>query len=417
MPKILVDVVTIWGTPATGPVSVGLTVTAPNAAPEVTLQRGTARLFSYDLPDVEQTFTVSAASSNFWTAAASISFHPNPGGRKSVTLFGIAHKADLSTAGGATTITVTITLQQLADVSKAMGISFGTPHKVMDVQSDILNPGGSGSTLFNIRPSTAPVSQARLFILKWKSSGTSIGVYVPQAALRNLGNYNLFFKPPKHGGWTTQGVVGLYMAWNGNLEHKSLIAQTELSGSSYILCLAFEEDGPLPAYGTSQSGVLNLLEEIDYFLRLYLTGTQASPQVGKVAMSCFSAGANHVSTIIRTFPTTLLAKLKGLFVLDGNDFDLTPLSGVNDRAIRIYVSAEKFKSVPQTTAGTTKRGPNGSFEFRSAAKLSSGDPAVIYFYAPWQVWQTYDPRFGDWMSVHQVIPSYFQSHALKTSGV
>jgi hypothetical protein len=253
------------------------------------------------------------------------------------------------------------------------------------------------------------------FLFQWKSGGARVGVYVPQKATLALGNYNLFFKPPKHDTWTTPDVAGLYMTWNGTMEHKSLIAQTEFSGSSYVLCLAFEEDGPLGDYGASSAGAMALLEEIDFFLRLRLTGTASKPAVGKVALSCFSAGATHVSAIVAVKGTELLSRLKGLFILDGNDFDVRSLVAA-DRAIRIYVAESKFANVA-SGSGTTRRGPYGSFEYRGGGALPGGDPALIYLYAPQPLWHDFNPYFKDWMSVHQIIPSYFMSHALMTSGV
>ena len=416
MPTILMDVVTIRGVPVTSAVAVGLTVTTPTAAAAVIVPRS-GRFFAYTLPEETQSFRITAASDPYWPADLSVSYSPGAGGRSSVSHVGIAHSIDKNTVGGVTTLTVTLVLQQVSNVTSMMGHSFSNPYNVMDVQAKILNPGGSGSSLFNMTPAKVGVTPQRLWVLKWKSTGTCIGVYVPQAGMR-LGNYNLFFKPRRHLQTTTPDALGIYMTWQGDLLHKMLVAQTEISGSSYILCLAFEEDGPLPAYGSSQSGVVDLLEEIDYFLRLNLTGTQANPAVGKVALSCFSAGATRVAQIIGTAPTVLLGKVKGLFILDGNDFNVNMSSFGRDLALRIYVSEQKFKAIPQKNlAGAVTSGPGGSFEYRSPATISSGDPAVTYFYAPWEVWKTYDVRFANWMSVHQVIPGRFMSHALKSSGV
>jgi hypothetical protein len=86
--------------------------------------------------------------------------------------------------------------------------------------------------------------------------------------------------------------------------------------------------------------------------------------------------------------TELLGKLKGLFILDGNDFEVRSLVAA-DRAIRIYVAESKFASVA-SGSGTIKRGPYGSFEFRGGGSLASGDPTVIYLYAPQPLWHDFN---------------------------
>jgi hypothetical protein len=414
MPKVVIKTVTIKGTPVTFQVTAVLQITQPTAS-DVPLTRVGPGMYSCNLPDNDMSIAATAESPDYWKSETRVDIHPLPSSRKmSVTTFGVGKTVDLDIGANPITLTITLTMQKVSDVRRGMGISFGSPQTVMDFGSQILNPGGSGTTLFNQIPTSAALLQDRLFMMKWKSSGTIVGVYVPQAA-GNLGNYNVFFKPPRHGGWTTPGVTGLYMTWTGNREHKCLIAQTELSKSSYILCFAFEEDGPLPAYGQHQSGLLELLDEIDYYLRLVFNGSADRPYVRNLALSCFSAGAEHVKNICSGRASVLLSKLKGLFILDGNDFDISGLAN-GDRAIRIYVAARKFNSV-LSGPGVTIQGPNGSFEFHSSGKISSGDPAVTYLYAPPAFWQTYDPSFTDWMSVHQKIPGFFQSHALKTSGI
>jgi hypothetical protein len=80
------------------------------------------------------------------------------------------------------TLTITLTLQKIADVTAQSGISFGSPHTVMKVEREILNPAGSGGTLLNI-------------------TQTSVGV-----------TPNLFFL------FQTPAVAGLYMTWNGTME-------------------------------------------------------------------------------------------------------------------------------------------------------------------------------------------------------
>jgi hypothetical protein len=414
MPKVVINTVTIKGTPVTFQVTAALQITQPTVS-DVPLTRLGPGVYSCNLPDSEMSIAATAESPDYWKSETRVDIHSlSTSRRMSVTTFGLGKTVDLDIGANPITLTITLTMQKVSDVRGGMGISFGSPQTVMDFGTQILNPSGSGITLLNQTPTPAALLQDHLFMMKWKSSGTIVGVYVPQAA-GNLGNYNVFFKPPRHGGWTTPGVTGLYMTWTGNREHKCLIAQTELSKSSYILCFAFEEDGPLPAYGQHQSGLMELLEEIDYYLRLVFNGSADGPNVGNVALSCFSAGSEHVKNVCSGQGSILLSKLKGLFILDGNDFDISGLAN-GSRAIRIYVAAQKFKSVLKSP-GATVQGPNGSFEFHSSGNISSGNPAVIYLYVPEPFWQAYDPSFADWMSVHQKIPGFFQSHALKTSGI
>ncbi|HET9406748.1 MAG TPA: hypothetical protein VFO39_05885 [Candidatus Sulfotelmatobacter sp.] len=414
MPRVLIKVINIYRTPVDFSVTASLKVTRPNQA-DVPLTRLAPGQYAGNLPDTDQSITASAESSEYWVNETVVDIHPIPGSRRmATTVSGVGKIVDIDTSVSPITLTITLVLQKVANFRNSMGISFGSPQTVMDFSSPILNPGGSGTTLFNQAPTPAALLQNNLYMMKWKSSGTFVGVYVPQAG--TIGNYNVFFKPPRHGGWTTPGVTGLYLTWTGNREHKCLIAQAELSKSSYILCFAFEEDGPMPAYGQHQAGLMELLDEIDYFLRLVFKGSADRPDVRNVALSCFSAGAERVKAVCAGRGTALLSKLKGLFILDGNDFDISRLIGAGDRAIRIYVAARKFNSALQS-AGTTVQGPNGSFEFRSGASLPSGNPAVIYLYVPEAFWRAYDPSFSDWMSIHQRIPGYFQSHALKTCGI
>lgn len=414
MPKVVLNTVTIKRTPVTFQVSAALRITRPTAS-DVPLTRVAPGVYSCNLPDSDMSIVATAESPDYWKSETRVDIRPLPSSRRmSVRTFGVGKTVDLDIAANPITLTITLTMQKVADFRPGMGISFGSPQTVMDVGSQILNPSGSGITLFNQTPTAAALLQDHLYMMKWKSSGTTVGVYVPQAA-GNLGNYNVFFKPPRHGGWTTPGVTGLYMTWTGARDHKCLIAQTELSKSSYILCFAFEEDGPLPAYGQHQSGLMELLEEIDFYLRLVFNGSADGPAVRNVALSCFSAGAEHVKNVCSGQGNVLLSKLKGLFILDGNDFDISSLTNGN-RAIRIYVAARKFNSV-LNSPGSTVQGPNGSFEFHSSGNISSGNPAVIYLYVPPPFWQAYDPSFTDWMSVHQKIPGFFQSHAFKTSGI
>ncbi|HSY93367.1 MAG TPA: hypothetical protein VK812_18535 [Candidatus Binatus sp.] len=411
MLKVVIKTVTIRGTPVTFQVTAALQIARPTAS-DVPLTRVAPGVYSCNLPEGDMSIAATAESPDYWKTETRVMISPLP--RIHFGTSGVGKTVDVDFGTNPITLTITLTMQKVSDVRQSMGISFGSPQTVMDFGPQILNPSGSGITLFNQTPTPAALLQQNLYMMKWKSSGTIVGVYVPQAA-GNLGNYNVFFKPPRHGGWTTPGVTGLYMTWTGARDHKCLIAQTELSKSSYIVCFAFEEDGPLPAYGQHQSGLMELLEEIDYYLRLDFKGSADRPDVRNVALSCFSAGAEHVKNVCGGPGSVLLSKLKGLFILDGNDFDISSLANGN-RAIRIYVAERKFNSV-LNSPGSTVQGPNGSFEFHSTGNIASGNPAIIYLYVPLAFWHAYDPSFTDWMSVHQKIPGFFESHALKTSGI
>jgi hypothetical protein len=127
--------------------------------------------------------------------------------------------------------------------------------------------------------------------------------------------------------------------------------------------------------------------------------------------------ATRVAQILGTVPTARLGKGKGPFILDGSDFNVNKPSYRRDLAVGI--AQLKLNAIAQKNlAGAVTTGPVGSFEYRSPATISSGDPAVTYFYTPGRsgkptVWFA---NFTNWMSVHQVVPGRFLGHALKSSG-
>jgi hypothetical protein len=220
------------------------------------------------------------------------------------------------------------------------------------------------------------------------------------------------------------------MDWSGDRSHKNLNAATEAAGSSYVLCLAFEEDGRMGSYGESGAGVVELIEEIDFLLRRSFPGVplQPSPNVERIALSCFSSGCDHLGKIFAKSSLPPLAdKLKGVFNFDGhlNDGGFANLiaaitgwygGGGNSKTVRFYMSEGKFSKLLDGVAGLRVPGPHGSYEFRSTATNSVGEPSLNYLEVPEAFWKSYDPWYTSWMKVHQAIPKVFLSHAHAYSG-
>jgi hypothetical protein len=173
MPKVVLNTVTIKRTPVTFQVSAALRITRPTAS-DVPLTRVAPGVYSCNLPDGDMSIVAIAESPDYWKSETRVDIRPLPSSRRtSVMTSGVGKTVDLDIAANPITLTITLTMQKVADFRPGMGISFGSPQTVMDFGSQILNPSGSGITLFNQTPTAAALLQDHLYMMKWKSSGAT----------------------------------------------------------------------------------------------------------------------------------------------------------------------------------------------------------------------------------------------------
>jgi len=219
------------------------------------------------------------------------------------------------------------------------------------------------------------------------------------------------------------------MFWGemGDVTPKHLVAQTEAGGSPYAIAMPAPEDGTALTYGNSQSGLLELSEEIDVLIRRRILGQQgALANVQKIALSCFSRGAMAWSSVmVGAKNGGFLDRLRGLWLLDGHldsgyeQFAAAALAwqrGSSDRTIRVYASESKFTQLMDSGAGTTTKGPAGSWQWKSPMTVPGGFAASEYTFMPSALWAMWNPSAERGIGAHQLIPNTCMSHALMTSG-
>jgi hypothetical protein len=426
MLHVVIDVSTIRKTPVPGPVK--LDGVAKGAA--VSFKRTAPNRFEADIADnTDYQLVVSAANYlDFYNAVGTVNLNfssrqVDASGTDSIT------KLQMLSPGGSKVLKVEMVMQRIIDVTNEFTPNWTPDQRAWQCDSQILSSGGSGPTLVNGREVTAKPKSENLRIYRWKQggSGPRIGVYVPEAAKSKLGSYDLFFKPYRYQGWTVEGITNKYMTWCGAYDHKCMAAATELSGSPYVTCLAFQEDGDLGPYGSTGQGVVDLIEEIDFEVRKRFNGPKRQPlcQVDRIALSCFSSGSVKVASIFKNLGP-LAGKLKAYFSLDmdghpGHAFGQIMshwISGGGDRTVRFYQTQDLYFDVFQGRGGSTVKGPHGAFEFRSATMNPAGAPTIQFLYLPLSFWSEFDPYYSSkpWETgVHQAPPKMFLGHAHKFS--
>jgi hypothetical protein len=432
MNQVIIEVTTLRG----GPVPGRVTATADVDGAPIALKPSSAREFTGPLPASGsfQLNVMAEAAPDFWadSGTASVTIPSGPG-RSSVTLSqsgaGAITDASLEGTSPNLTLRVRIAIAKLRDVTAdTPGMAFGSPKPAMHWDGEMmLNPSGTGAGVFRGSIQNTDVNNARFLVGKWRSNGIRIGIYLPKAGVANLGQINIFAKPPKHDGWTAPGIFGFYMFWGepGDVIPKHLIAQAEAGGAPYILAMPAPEDGTALTYGNNQSGVLELAEEIDVLVRRKLLRQQAvRPDVKKIALTCFSRGAMAWSSVMRGDRNdAFLGKLRGIWLLDGHlDSEYQGFAGAvqswqrggPDRTIRIYASESKFTQF--MNSGSVTQGPAGSWQWKSPMTVPGGFAATSYTFLPSSLWALWNPAAEKGIGAHQLIPNTCMSHALLTSG-
>ncbi len=433
MNQLVVEVTTIRGGSVAGRPVVAASIGGGGA---VALTQSSTREFAGPLPAAgEFDITVTAeAAPDFWADSGSCSVAIPTGGRAAVTVTNQSGGAITAAAIEGTppnvTVRVRMSVSKMRDVSQEVASAFGSPKPAMQWPDEMmLNPSGTGAAVLRGSITATAVDSSRFIVGKWRSNGIRVGIYLPKAGVSNPGCINIFAKPPKHGGWDAPGIFGFYMFWGemGDVVPKHLIAQTEAGGKPYAVAMPAPEDGTALTYGNSQSGLLELAEEIDVLIRRKVLRQQgALANVQKIALSCFSRGAMAWSSVMRGPKNgSFLDRMRGLWLLDGHlDSGYQEFAAVAhawqrggaDRTIRVYASESNFTQLMDSRAGSTAPGAGGSWQWKSSQTVPGGFSASSYTFMPSSLWAMWNPGAEKGIGAHQLIPNTCMSHALMTSG-
>jgi hypothetical protein len=431
---LTIDLGTALGLPPSPAARVtGVSSTAPGN--RILFTRTAPNRFEADVADPatsSQLVTITASDRGVWDKEVSILINAATG---VVTRGILLIPVPVSRASdGSLRIQLDLVLLRLRDVTAETAIAMPATQSVLSLSSPILNPaGGTGRALLNGTQVDQPVFQNLLFIVRWHTPRVRLALYVPAAARDSLGSYHMFFKPAPVLGFPA--VLDRYIVSGGEqIVQKHIPGQCEASTSAYVLVFPFPEDGPFPGAGANPAGVLEVLGEVDLFLRDALLQSADFSGIENIALSCFSFGCATLAAIFNgTGTDALFDKLTDVYIFDGRDNASTIrtlagqlkswfANGAFDQSLRIYETEGLFGSIFAGTdapaTGSRITGPNGAFELHSVATNSTGSPSATYLFAPLQFWVAFDPSLSDFLrGAHQAIPRFFIADALRTSAV
>jgi hypothetical protein len=315
--------------------------------------------------------------------------------------------------------------------------------EVRQFESTILNPAGTGEDRLRMSRRTL-TPKGKMYYLKSEGYPKLIGVYDPRAANRQADqakktpiNYHLFFHPGTfHYGnvnypWDYKypDTIARYLFIEPRpYIGKAMAAQHEAGDNESVLVFPVGSATKWFQGLNSQSSVLRLIQEINYFIqRKAGVGIPLQP-VGQLALSSFSASIAFVAQIVAESRGVLMARniLREVYCFDGFFPKEAAASeaaffanatgwlrgDLNTRALRVYTQNSTWwnafnQAVPGTPVAT---GPSGSSEAESASHS--------VFFAPTPFWSWYPmvlPAEGLYDNIHQLIPCWFLQHAMKLS--
>ncbi len=331
---------------------------------------------------------------------------------------------------------------------------------ILRFNDQLLSPQGSGSTFEHETKSIEPKGQ--FILLECIRPPKLVCIHVPQSMFdiyKRRGNndmrkvsipYHVFFHPntahfePKNYPFSHDylDLVARYCTYAQVFNAgKAMINQHEIAEQEVVF--VFPVGGRIDSFGDAQTqaGLLRLLQEVNYQLQRWLEVPYPLQDVGKVAISGFSAGITAVANVlggkrVGLFHDELLREVysfdgifmtknaDGAFVQDVgatqsfiNNVKSWLRNGEDDRAIRFYTQNRIFLDGLKDAIvnPTTTKGPKGSTEV-------FGDNGTL-LHAPPGMWLGVEKDIrkaavnpGDLSrSVHQFIPAGFMSHAIQMS--
>jgi hypothetical protein len=418
------------------------------------------------IPDGTKAISIHIAQKTFWDIDQTLTLAPGP--PPSLSFDGAQvlniRNLDAHTRGADFNVEVFAVLGQLKDATDDMEAKikgFGwdpglNEQQMMTPGSPILTPGGGdGFDRLNFEKS-AVFPTGKLFFVLRTVTPQLLGVYRPSSMethptvdpqLEPM-DYHLFFHPtitadfgPKYpSGYRYLDLLLRYMVYpwvkkdNAGIDPyhgKQMIHQHETEGSGKMIFIfpVGSANGQLGNI-TSQTEMLHLLKEIGYFIQRMDDVRYPLQPVGKVALSCFSAGIRHLRNVFASSKNDLFhdVHLKEIYVFDGvfapdpddtlrHSFIRLLLnwwqSGKEDRTFRVYTQSLSYWNdlVAHVQGGTQTKGAENSKEIDS-------DRASILFAPSEKYWHPihHDKdhfKDMDFWFVHQLIPCLFMTDAIR----
>jgi hypothetical protein len=329
---------------------------------------------------------------------------------------------------------------QVADVAEQHNISFALPmRKIERFATPMLNTSSGTLSQFNITEKDVTPA-GKIFVAERPTTPKLISVYHPGFNNPKKGqekvplHYHLFYHPPAHPKDPYPFGKGYIEIIAKYLVHDMMT--TPLSFGKRLLyqniadipknLLVFPSGSQKEGFGdlNSQSSVLRVLQEVNYWIQRMRGVSFPLQPVGRCALSAFSAGAGEVFSVLGgpKSPAFFDKVLRHVYLIDP-EMDagsmknvLTPWfrKGAGGRGFRIYTrSANWFSAFTgEVPGGKTTPGNHG-------AKETQGTGATV-LHVPMSFWQSVFPKLTDQKllgkTAHQLMPALFIEHAVTNSG-
>ena len=351
--------------------------------------------------------------------------------------------------GGGCNVEVFVVLGQLRDafsqvksIADASGISL-IPQSLAVTRCDtpMLNPSGTGWGRLHShsQPGVTPVGKFR--IAERTKAPRLIAIYDPTTKWHNVSGsstapedvpipYHLFFHPfinppfsrtyPFHAHYVDLFARYMLMPWS---QGKAMVHQHEVTGKKGVFI--FPVGSPTEQMGTlnSQTNALNLFEETNFWIQRMDGVSFPQQPVGKLAMSCFSAGVRFLAAAFLNgktprFHDSLLREMyffDPVFAGTGGDTERQNFnramikwhrSGADNRVFRVYTQSNDWFTdlIGDLPGASPTTGPENAKEADHASGTLLFCPANNY-------WKSIDSRFGFGV-VHKLIPALFMEHSI-----
>jgi hypothetical protein len=180
--------------------------------------------------------------------------------------------------------------------------------------------------------------------------------------------------------------------------------------------------GQLP----SQANVYRLLQELNFWLQSTAPIGNEFVPVGRIALSCFSAGIHALGAVLRSDRVPAFwDRLKEIYDFDGvyagdprstaqfvtqiEQWGNPGNQGMQDRRLRVYTQSGAFARFGSLTGGRRVAHVHGASE-------TSG-PTGTLLHTPTGFWHEMNPKiFRSYAEVHGYLQDVFMYHALANSG-
>jgi hypothetical protein len=418
----------------------------------------------YQIPDGTPGGVVRVSAANFWDAEQNLSFTlaSSPptvqfNGPQAIN----ARRLAVTSRGADFNLEVHFVLGQLRDAAPqvntaatAAGISLAlTPTAVPRFATPILNPGGTQLGLLNMHSETVS-AQGPLLFAERVTAPKLLAVVHPgwnnprtDQQRRSPNPFHLFLHPmprwddPYPFGVTYVDFVARYLLRRGRIPVGKAMAYQNLADTpKNVFVFPVGHAGPgWPGDLVTQSAIWRLFHELNYWLQRMRGVSFPTQPVGRSALSCFSAGAGWLASILSgaRHPEFYERVMRHICVLDGVvDRELVPgvcaalakwyRGGSQGRSLRVYTQSQAWTDtlLALLKAPIVARGPGGAREASTSSctilhvPTSFWDNVLPFWQPPWPSgnWYNYAPGDPDnYWRVHQWIPALFMEHAITNS--